>query len=1021
MQFPPLENAKATRQVHPRCTKNMRIIITVLALLALGARLPAQVAFNLASSPGVGPNPNSGIAADVNADGKPDLISANANAGTVSVLTNDGHGGFVPAATLTVGAGPLSVAAADLNGDGLLELLTANSTANTVSMLTNLGGAGFSAQRTYGVGGNPWSVIAADLSGNGRLDVISANGNGNSLTVLRSSGSDGVVTATAYAVGSNPHSVIAADVNGDGKLDLISANTGGNTLSVLTNNGRGGFVLASSPVVGTGPFCVTSGDVNRDGRLDLISVNYNSGTISVLINNANNGFLATTNYVSGSQPRSIVAVDVNGDGAVDLVAANSAGDTLPVLLNNGIGGFSLVTSPSVGSGPQSLAATDLNLDGKVDLVTANQENTLSIMTNGTPFPPPYRPSIAIQPVGQTNLVGAPAALSVVATAATGPLLFNYQWRLAGTNLPAATNSALSLPKLALNQLGHYDVVITNIFGSVTSSPALLDVRFVLVKVNGQPATSTMTSPMPATVTLAGGYPSGYLFYTLDGTAPTVNSTYYAGPISLTTSAVVQGMNLSADFSQTTLSAPVTVLLSYPVTVSTPGGGSVAVDGQPGSPATNYLTGTVVTLTATASNGWSFVRWQGDASGTNNPLAVTMDQTRNIQAIFGTVVTTTTLGGSVVLNQANPVPYGAVLTVSAVPNSGYYFLTWGGAASGNVSPTTITVTNSTPNVSALFGTLPAGKYSLSVVVNGSGSVTNYPQRSYYSPGDGVILTAMTNGGAYFLGWSQDASDTNNPLGVVMSTNKVVQANFGVLPTVSISPPNLTVLAGSNAVFTATAYGTPPLTYQWQKNQANIVAATNVLLTLTNCQPASAGAYFAVVSNPAGSIASAAATLTVVSLPAITNQPAPLTVAVSGHPATFSVAATGWPAPAYQWQFNGVKLAGATNSRLTLPHVFATNAGLYAVVITNIYGRVTSDPSQLTVLPLLLTAPKLMAGGQFQFGFDTASGLDYSVEYSTDLTHWFPLVTLGGIGLPLTLIDPNTAGSPERFYRILLQQP
>jgi hypothetical protein len=62
--------------------------------------------------------------------------------------------------------------------------------------------------------------------------------------------------------------------------------------------------------------------------------------------------------------------------------------------------------------------------------------------------------------------------------------------------------------------------------------------------------------------------------------------------------------------------------------------------------------------------------------------------------------------------------------------------------------------------------------------------------------------------------------------------------------------------------------------------------------------------------------------------------------------------------------------------------------------------------------------MLASGQFQFSFDTATGVNYAVQYSTNLTQWFPVMTLGGIGVPLTVIDPNTTGNRQRFYRIVL---
>ena len=160
---------------------------------------------------------------------------------------------------------------------------------------------------------------------------------------------------------------------------------------------------------------------------------------------------------------------------------------------------------------------------------------------------------------------------------------------------------------------------------------------------------------------------------------------------------------------------------------------------------------MVTLTATASNGWSFLGWQGDASGTNNPLSLTVNQTNNIQAIFGTVVGTNAVGGgSIVLSQPNPIPFGTMLTASAVPDAGNYFVTWSGAASGTNTPTTITVTSTNPTINALFSTLPGGKYSLAVVVMGNGSVAISPQQNYYNPGDSVTLSASTtNAGTQIL--------------------------------------------------------------------------------------------------------------------------------------------------------------------------------------------------------------------------------------------------------------------------------
>jgi hypothetical protein len=600
---------------------------------------------------------------------------------------------------------------------------------------------------------------------------------------------------------------------------------------------------------------------------------------------------------------------------------------------------------------------------------------------------------------------------------------SYQWQFDGTNIEGGTNTTLSLPSISLDRAGSYQVVISNMYGSVTSSPAVLNAQFIFFSVNGQYTPMSATSVASAEVMISGGYSGGFLFYTTDGSTPTESSTLYVGPFTLTNSALVQALGVNSDFSQSTLATPVTVQIipvynlqtsvtgsgtvslnpasgpyasntvvtltataapnwafaywtggisgsenpinvtvtgplnvqavfvqtNFPLTVSTPGGGSVTVNGQVISPNTYYSTNSVVTLSATASNGWSFLGWQGDASGTNNPLSLTINQTNNIQALFGTIVATNTVGGGgIVLNLANPVPYDTTLTASAVPNAGKYLVLWSGAASGTNTPTTILVTNATPTVDALFTSLPGGKYSLAIVVVGNGAVVISPQKSYYNPGDSVTLSASTtNAGTTFFGWTGNASGSNNSIMVIINSNMVVQANFGgVLPIVNITPQNLIVYAGSNAVLTANATGFPPLSYQWQNSQGAIAGQTNTTFSIVDAQATNSDSYSVVVFNPFGSVTSAVATVTVVYTPSISVQPIPQTVA-AGSSLTLSVSASGTAPLAYQWQVSEGLIEGATNSSLTIDPVLTNYTDNYWVVVSNAYGVVTSQVAAVFV--------------------------------------------------------------------------
>jgi hypothetical protein len=149
----------------------------------------------------------------------------------------------------------------------------------------------------------------------------------------------------------------------------------------------------------------------------------------------------------------------------------------------------------------------------------------------------------------------------------------------------------------------------------------------------------------------------------------------------------------------------------------------------------------------------------------------------------------------------------------------------------------------------------------------------------------------------------------------------------------------------------ATGTAPLSYQWQQNGVNIAGATSSSYTTPATTTAQSGTKFdVVVTNSAGSATSTSATLTVNAAavaPTITTQPASQTV-TAGQTATFSVVATGTAPLSYQWQQNGVNIAGATSSSYTTPATTTAQSGTtFDVVVSNSAGSVTSTSATLTV--------------------------------------------------------------------------
>ncbi|HWX19084.1 MAG TPA: FG-GAP-like repeat-containing protein [Candidatus Binatia bacterium] len=311
-------------------------------------------------------------------------LSGLASAGSLT-LTSNGLD-FILTATLSVGLEPVFVTGAtNLNGAGHVDLAVANILSNSISVLTNDGRGGFFTDATLNVATNPFWIAVSDVNGDGRPDLICSyyvpNGPPASIiTVLTNAGNGRFGSNATLTVGLNPTCVLAADVNGDGKPDLITANYGTNNLTILTNNGSGGFVYSATLKVGTNPVEVVAADIIGNGRSDLICANLGTNTLSVLINNGNGTFLPTT-YTVGNQPRSVLAFDANGDGLVDLVCNNNDG-TLSVLTNNGDGTFTTAyTSATNFPSVNNIAAADVNGDGKLDVIGASSSQGLLVVLN----------------------------------------------------------------------------------------------------------------------------------------------------------------------------------------------------------------------------------------------------------------------------------------------------------------------------------------------------------------------------------------------------------------------------------------------------------------------------------------------------------------------------------------------------------------------------------------------------------------------------------------------------------------
>ena len=349
--------------------------------------------------------------ADLNGDGKLDLVVTNevacntCSGGWVSVLLGNGDGTFQPAVRYSSGGfGPTSVVAADVNGDGKPDLIVANQlgcnscASGTVSVLLGKGDGTFQAAVSYNSGGTRAdSVVVADVNGDGKLDLVVMNralcgslcGDGQ-VGVLLGNGEGTFQAAVSYDSGAyEGYSVAVADVNGDGKPDLVVANgsttlclgCGVSTFGILLGNGDGTFKpLATYDLFADddSPMSLAVADVNGDGKPDVMVTT--GAAVNVLLGKGDGTFRVPVSYALGTV--GITVADVNGDGKPDLVVASDnpfyycgpycARGQAAVLLGNGDG--TLQAPATYDSGAyfaEAVAVADVNGDGKPDLVVAN--------------------------------------------------------------------------------------------------------------------------------------------------------------------------------------------------------------------------------------------------------------------------------------------------------------------------------------------------------------------------------------------------------------------------------------------------------------------------------------------------------------------------------------------------------------------------------------------------------------------------------------------------------------------------
>jgi len=174
----------------------------------------------------------------------PDICVSNSLTSTVSVLRQNPQvpGTFLPQFEFYAGANPLGMWQADVNQDGKTDIIVSSS--NVVSVLLNTrinpGEVNFADRPVFfAVGNGPVEVVGADFNGDGLTDLACTNYFSNTVTVLMNTGSANVLSfapSTAYATGNNPWGIDAGDFDGDNKTDIVAGNDYDGTVNIFFNS-----------------------------------------------------------------------------------------------------------------------------------------------------------------------------------------------------------------------------------------------------------------------------------------------------------------------------------------------------------------------------------------------------------------------------------------------------------------------------------------------------------------------------------------------------------------------------------------------------------------------------------------------------------------------------------------------------------------------------------------------------------------------------------------------------------------
>ncbi|BAV08017.1 internalin [Filimonas lacunae] len=336
------------------------------------------------------------VSADIDGDGKPDVVSFNNSAtGVYLNTTADGANTISLAARSTLpSAGTLCYGGVvtDLDGDGKPDIALVNAANGRVNIYHNEstpGSVSFATPVVYTGYTSPQAIASGDFTGDGKPDLAIVSSTGATVSFLKNTSTSGTISfavdGLAVSTAINPGNIVCGDFDNDGRIDFAVTNSGSSSVSVFRNTSSGTISFtAQTPVpVGNGPTGIAAGDFDVDGKTDLVVVNESANTLSFLYNTSSSGnisFTPSTFTPSGSAilAGKVAVGDLDGDNKADILVG-STGSAINAFKNGSpVGTIAFDNTPvsvSVGFAtgqPVAVCINDLNGDNKPDLIDGNQ-------------------------------------------------------------------------------------------------------------------------------------------------------------------------------------------------------------------------------------------------------------------------------------------------------------------------------------------------------------------------------------------------------------------------------------------------------------------------------------------------------------------------------------------------------------------------------------------------------------------------------------------------------------------------